>query len=216
LEIQLPRPRPILTATPIRLRTLVPVVLIACAGVQAAPPQHAVVLFVAGTVTATTRSAPSEAVKRGGAWQRGQVLRAAGDGRAQVRFPDGTLLSVSPGAHVRLDEFRYDGKGGAADVASFSVLRGQARIMAGAQRTAGSALRIGTPAAAMEAGTAEVAVAVSAGSVQVRVGRGRVELRNDSGRVSVGAGQRALVKDRATPPMLIGTIVPAPITPPAR
>jgi hypothetical protein len=205
-----------LTAKSIRLGTLLGVLLGACSGTQAAPGDGARVLFVAGTVTATTRAGTSEVLERGGAWRQGQVLRAARDGRAQVRFPDGTLLSVSPGAHVRLDEFRYDGKGGRADLASFSVLRGSARIMAGTQRTARSALRIGTPAAVMEAGTAEVAVAVSGSSVQVRVGRGQVELHNDAGRLSAGAGQRAFVKDRATPPMLMGTIVPAPITPPAR
>jgi hypothetical protein len=209
-------PHPTLIAKSIRLGTLLGVLLGACSGTQAAPGDGARVLFVAGTVTATTRAGTSEVLERGGAWRQGQVLRAARDGRAQVRFPDGTLLSVSPGAHVRLDEFRYDGKGGRADLASFSVLRGSARIMAGTQRTARSALRIGTPAAVMEAGTAEVAVAVSGGSVQVRVGRGQVELRNDAGRLSAGAGQRAFVKDRATPPMLMGTIVPAPITPPAR
>jgi ferric-dicitrate binding protein FerR (iron transport regulator) len=190
-------------------------VLVACSTTEAAPTEHATILFLTGTVTATTRAGTSEAVKRGGAWRPGQVLRAGRDGRAQARFSDGTLVSLSPGAHVRLDEFRYDGKGARTDLASFSVLRGSARIMAGAHRSAGSALRISTPAAAMESAAVELAVAVSGTSVQVSVGRGHVELRNDAGRLGVGTGQRAFVKDRATVPMLTGTIVPAPITPPA-
>jgi hypothetical protein len=87
--------------------------------------------------------------------------------------------------------------------------------MAGQARSPGSELRIATPAAVLSTSDAELQVA-SADAVQVSVGRGQVLVRNDGGRLVVGGGQRAFIKDRATAPILRGTIVPAPVTPAAR
>jgi ferric-dicitrate binding protein FerR (iron transport regulator) len=143
------------------------------------------------------------------------VLRAGRDGRAQIQLSDGTLVSLSADSDIRLDAYRHDGTGGAPDLAAFTIFRGSARLLAGGKRSAGSSLRIGTPAALLTAQSAELLVTVGRG-MQASVGGGQVEVRNDAGRLTLGPGQRAFVKDRATPPILVGTIVPAPVTPATR
>lgn len=184
--------------------------------VYAAPSDWPTILFTSGTVTLTS-GGTAQRLRKDSVWRAGEVLRASADGRAQLRFPDGTLLSISPGAHVRLDGFRYDGQTGTADLAAFTVFRGSARFMAGSLRTQGSALRISTPVAALASPGGELMVTVATpGGTQVSVGAGQADLRNDAGRLALVAGQRAFVRDRGTPPVTVGTIVPAPVTPTPR
>ena len=193
-------------------RASIAFLLTAACTATAAGTDSATILFLSGPVILTTPNGETTAVKRSTSWRPNQLLRTGTTGRAQLRFPDGTLVSVSPGSDVRLDAFRYDGRGGASDLAAFTVFRGSVRFLTGADRSAGSMLRIATAAAALAAPDGELAVTAAA-ALQVSVGRGQVELRNDAGRLVAGEGQRVYVKDRATPPILVGTIVPAPMTP---
>ena len=181
-----------------------------------AQPPPATLLFLAGPVTAFSKNSGAELLARGNAWREGVVLRTGNGGRAQAQFTDGTAVSLSPGSDVRLDAYRYDGAAGAQDSAAFTVYRGSVRFLAGTRRTAGSTLRIATPCAALSTAGGELLVEAAGGSIQVSVGNGQLELRNDGGRLLAGAGQRIFVKDRATAPILIGTIVPAPISPAVR
>jgi hypothetical protein len=48
------------------------------------------------------------------------------------------------------------------------------------------------------------------------VGTGRVDVRNDGGTLSATQGHRVLVRDRRTPPAVVGTLLPYPILPEAR
>jgi ferric-dicitrate binding protein FerR (iron transport regulator) len=142
----------------------------------------------------------------------GDLLRT-GHGQVQVRFPDGTYVSLGPDSDLRVDAYRYSGQPGARDAAFFTLYRGVVRFLTGAVASGvDGRFRLNTAFGTLHADAAEFSVR-AAQNLQVSVGAGQVHIRNQAGALQVGAGQRGLVAEPSAPPLLIGTIVPAPVTP---
>ena len=47
-----------------------------------------------------------------------------GDGRAQIRFTDGSLVSLRPNSQFRIDEYNYPGAPDGTEKGFFSLLKG--------------------------------------------------------------------------------------------
>jgi hypothetical protein len=183
--------------------------VLSSSGAQSAPPDSPAVLFISGTVNIIAPSGRTQRMTLITVWHTGEVLRTSEDGRAQLRFSNGTLLSLAPRTHARLDAYRrYNGSGALGEM-RLTVFRGSARL------ASSDALRISTPAAALTSPGAEVLVEVAMPrGIRVAVGAGRAELQNDAGRLPLEAGQRAFVQNRASAPVPAGTINPAPVSSP--
>jgi hypothetical protein len=187
--------------------------LMACAAPAGARSDVATVVFSSGQSNLTTSEGRTTRVRKGQALAAGQLVRTGASGQVQLRFRDGTYVSLQPSTDLRLDTYRYHSGPEAGERADFTLYRGSARFMAGAiGKLAGSRFRVATPVAALELHGAEV-VATLAQDLRVAVGGGTVDVRNDGGALSARSGQRVQVRDRHTAPVLIGSLVPQPVLP---
>ena len=170
------------------------------------------VVFSSGHATLVDKGSSTAPLAKGRRVGPGDLLRTR-EGQVQVRFPDGTYASILPGSDLRIDAYRYSAQPGARNTAFFTLFRGSVRFMTGAiaQAREGS-FRLNTPFATLHAQTAEFSARAAEG-LQVSVGAGSAQVRNQVGALRLAAGQRGFVHDANAPPILVGTIVPAPVTP---
>lgn len=170
------------------------------------------VVFSSGPATLIDRDDKSIAVSKDQVVGPGDLLRTR-QGQIQLRFPDGTHVSLGPESDLRVDAYRYSGQPGARDAAFFTLYRGAVRFLTGAIASAvDGRFRLNTAFGTLQAGAAEFSVR-AAQNLQVSVGTGQIQIRNQMGVLQVGAGQRGLVPEPGAAPLLIGTIVPAPVPP---
>jgi hypothetical protein len=182
-------------------------------GSSAAGADYGTAVFVTGPVILVQSSGQSAALAKGTQVKAGDLLRLGPSGRAQIRFRDGTFLSLTPGAELRIEGYRSGGDAKGKEAAFFTLFHGAARFLAGAiGPTPGSRFRVTTPMAAIDVAVGGFVAIVGKG-LQVNVGAGRIILRNDAGTLTVVAGQRAYVAERNTPPYLVGTAIPERIAP---
>ncbi len=116
--------------------------------------------------------------------------------RAELQFPDGTLLRIDRDTEVSFDDFAAR-DGGTSVVALAS---GQVQLLIGNAR-GGDGLRIDTPSASIyPLDASSVRVDVEAGdAVRVSVASGRVEVAAERGSVVVVSGERTAVVPGAAP-----------------
>lgn len=97
----------------------------------AAASSDALLLMVTGDVR-VLRSARDwtsmHPVARGDALQSGDTVVTGDDGRAQLRFSDGALVTLQPRSRFRIEEYRFDSEG---QRGFFSLLRGALRTTTG-------------------------------------------------------------------------------------
>src|SRR6266403_376257 len=96
-----------------------------------------------GSGTLTRACGTAVQVKVGDPVCQGDVIETAADGRAGIRFIDGTTFNLSGGARMVLDEFVCDANG-TSHSALFGVSRGTFSFIAGQMAKTGR-LRIDTP-----------------------------------------------------------------------
>lgn len=170
------------------------------------------VVFSNGPATLIDHDDKTVAVTKDQPVAPGDLLRT-GQAQVQLRFPDGTYVSLGPDSDLRVDAYRYSGQPEARDAAFFTLYRGVVRFQTGAIASGMEGrFRLNTAFGTLHAGAAGFSVR-AARNLQVSVGAGQVQIRNQAGALQVGAGQRGLVAQPSAPPVLIGTIVPAPVTP---
>src|SRR5690606_23668999 len=93
-----------------------------------------VVIALVGSVIAqrtdSVGAAPTtRALSVGSELSQGDLVRTGKDGRTQIRFSDGGLVSLQPGTDFRIDEYRFDA---VTERSFFSLLRGALRSATGA------------------------------------------------------------------------------------
>jgi hypothetical protein len=188
-------------------------VLIAASGatIPAVRADDATIVFASGDATLIAHGGQSARPAKGQLVAPGTLLRT-GQGQIQLRFPDGSYASITPGSDLRIDAYRYSTQPGARNTAFFTLYRGGVRFITGAAAQADGRFRLNTPFATLHAAAAEFS-ALSGEGLRISVGAGTAQLRNQAGALQLTAGQRGFVLNPNTPPMLVGTIVPAPVTP---
>jgi hypothetical protein len=140
----------------------------------------------------------------------GDLVATGGQGRAQLRFSDGAVVSMQPGTQFRIDEYQFDAS---RQRGFYSLLRGAIRTSSGAiGKRHRDDYRLRTPTATVGIrGTlysAEQTVCdpiCSPGpreGLRVAVVEGRIAVRSEVAEIEVGAGQSAVVESPASTPRL--------------
>jgi hypothetical protein len=170
-------------------------------------------IFVVGAASVVESSGKAHTLVKGTRVHSGDRIATAPGARVQLRFADGTFISLHPESELGIDAYRFGGEAAGRETAFFTLYRGSARFATGRIGPApGSRFRTSTPSARLDVEHGEF-VAIAGHGLQVMVGGGIVSLRNDGGALNVQAGQRAFVPSRTISPYLVGTAIPYRIAP---
>ena len=96
----------------------------------AASAEAARVTFSHGPVAATAADGARRALARGAEIDAGDTI-STGRGRAQLRFTDGSFVSLKPNTDFRVDEYAFKGGNDTNERGFFSLLRGGLRTITG-------------------------------------------------------------------------------------
>lgn len=156
--------------------------------------------FVSGKVTA--KSAQTRNLSKGASIYSKDVVETGADGRVQMRFTDGGLVSLMPNSIFAVDEYRHDAQQEDGTLV-FSLMKGGLRTVTGAIGKKDKAnYKLQTPVGTLGIRGTEFVVVLNGPDVmQVHVGVGAVFISNDYGGLGVPAGQSARM-ERGRPPVL--------------
>ena len=169
--------------------------------------------FVSGGVTASTADGRSRPLARGADVMVGETISTQ-EGRAQMRFSDGALVSLQPQTQFRVDNYVFEGRGTQQESAVMSLLRGGLRTITGlVGKTNRNGYRLQTATATVGIRGTEFNVAYdAAGSVTMFIAGGAIAVTNESGTTVVPGGQSVVVASNKSTPQ---TSNEKPFLPPA-
>ncbi len=160
--------------------------------------------FAVGTVQAVAAGGAQRPLSKGAEISAGETIRTGDDGRAQLRFADGALMSLQPRTEFRIDAYTYASKGEGEDKGFFNLLKGGLRTITGLiGRSNRDAYRVTTQVATIGIrGTEYSAGYTNANNdaLVVHTGEGRIEVCNAGGCVLIAGGESALVGGSKQPP----------------
>ncbi len=182
-------------------------------------PLHAVaetaarVEFTSGDVRALAADGSSRVLARGAQVGSGDTVDT-GSGRAQMRFTDGSLVSLQPQTQFRIDQYAFAGKP-AEDRGFFSLIKGGLRTITGLVGKGNrSNYKLTTSVATIGIRGTQFSV-VYGNSINVTTGEGAVDVCNGAGCLTVSDGQSAYVADQNTPPVITEVKTDLPPPPPS-
>src|SRR6478736_632866 len=165
--------------------------------------------FTTTGVTVSGRDGQTRPLARGAELDSGDTVRTSPEGRAQLRFTDGSYVSLQPNTDFAISEYKYEGKND--DRGFFGLVRGAMRTVTGAVgRVNRNSYRITTPTATVGIrGTGGVIQVQNDGSTLVIGTSGIWSLTNPSGSIDIPAGVSGLApKEPGSPPKETSTTPP--------
>lgn len=142
----------------------------------------------------------------GMAMESGETLLTQ-DGRAQVKFTDGGIISLQPASELKITDYRFKDAGKTGDSAIFGFIKGGLRAITGAiGRVDRHAYRMDSVVAFLGIrGTEFKAILCDKNckepdGLYVQTGEGVVSVKNAFGEVEIGRGQTAYVPSPNEPP----------------
>ena len=159
--------------------------------------------FVQGVVTIKKDGIENKIIARvGDSISSGNVLETRKNSRAQVVLTDDSVINLSSGAALRVNQYAFEKKNDRR-TAIIKVLEGKARFIVYKQRSKESSFKVETSHALISAGTGDFIAEVSDKETEVAVLDGGVSVSNSFyltvGKVWIGANQKIVVKEK-TPP----------------
>jgi len=147
--------------------------------------------FSSGQVMAVSTSGGQRAVTKGAEIANGEAVVTGTEGRAQLRFSDGAMISLQPGTEFKIDNYQFSGKGGDEERGFFSLIKGGMRTITGLiGRSNRGNYKVTTSVATIGIrGTEYTAGYASDNEVLVHTGEGLVEVCTGAGCVVLGAGE---------------------------
>ena len=194
------------------MRVFVLAVALAAAGRTEAADVGRVVL-AAGDASAV-RGGQVVKLAFGAAVQDKDLLRTGAATNLQVRFQDDSFVSMRENSELRIDEFRFSGKGDGGDSAVFGLVKGGFRALTGLiGRVHNDEYKMVTPTATIGIRGTDYAATLCAGDCRNadgspakdglygRVigqshGTNRIEVSNDADRKLLGSNENFFVNDR--------------------
>jgi len=152
------------------------------------------------------RDGQARPLAKGAELDSGDTVRTNANGRAQIRFSDGSYVSLQPNTDFAINEYKFDGKDD--DRGFFGLLRGAMRTVTGAVgKVNRNSYRITTPTATVGIrGTGGVIQVLNDGSTLVIGTSGIWSLTNPAGSIDIPAGLSGLApKEPNTPPTQTNT-----------
>jgi hypothetical protein len=156
--------------------------------------------FTTPGVTVAGRDGQARPLAKGTELDSGDTVRT-NDGRAQIRFTDGSYVSLQPNTDFAISDYKYDGKDD--DRGFFGLVKGAMRTVTGAVgRTSRNSYRITTPTATVGIrGTGGVVQVLPSGATLVIGTSGIWSLTNPAGSIDIPAGVSGLAPTQPnTPP----------------
>lgn len=169
--------------------------------------------FTAGEVRALSADGSSRTLARGAQVGSGDTVDT-GSGRAQMRFTDGSLVSLQPQTQFRIDQYAFAGKP-SEDRGFFNLIKGGLRTITGLVGKGNrSNYKLTTSVATIGIRGTEFSVAYG-NSINLTTGDGAVDLCNAGGCLTVADGQSAYVADSNTLPIIVEVKTDLPPPPPS-
>ena len=167
----------------------------------------ATVVFASGTAQIVAKDGQSRTVTRGAELKAGETIETD-DGRAQLRFVDGAMMSLQPSTRFRIDEFRFAERAGQAspeDRGVFSLIKGGFRTLTGLiGKARREQYKVDAVVATIGIRGTDYAAKLGGSGLVVTTHGGSVEVCNDGGCAVVEVGQTVNVVDKVTAPRLDG------------
>lgn len=163
-----------------------------------AATEAAVILFSNGTVTKVS-AADKQSLAKGDHLTAGDTVNTGHDGRVQMRFTDGGLVSLMPNSSFAVDRYNQpDGQDGGS--LSFRLVKGGLRTLTGSigQKNHDN-YELKTDVATLGIRGTEFVVVIDGDAMRVQVSEGMVSLQNPLGDLMVPAGQNAVVFPQQAP-----------------
>ena len=167
----------------------------------------ATVVFSSGAVQIVARDGQARAAACGAELNAGETIETD-DGRAQLRFVDGAMMSLQPSTRFRIDEFRFTERAGQAspeDRGIFSLIKGGFRTLTGLiGKARREQYKVDAVVATIGIRGTDYAAKLGESGLAVTTHGGSVEVCNDGGCAVAEAGQTVNVVDKVTAPRLEG------------
>ncbi|PTQ88882.1 FecR domain-containing protein [Agitococcus lubricus] len=155
--------------------------------------------FVSGEVSAVASDGSRRSLAKGDLVNSGERLET-GKGRLQIRFTDGSFLSLQPNTVFGLESYSYAKDKPEQGSLLFNFVRGGMRTVSGAIGKINRAnYKVKTPVATIGIRGTGYAGTMSNGVLVVSVNKGIVNLTNDFGSSNVSAGQTFQTQDGKAP-----------------
>ena len=158
--------------------------------------------FSTGSVTALSLSGIQRPLGKGAEVVNGDTVRTGGNGRAQLRFSDGALISLQPHTEFRVDDYQYSGKIDGQEKGFFSLLKGGLRTITGwVRRTNRENYKVSTSVATIGIRGTEYSAGLnpSGSELNVSTGEGLVEVCNTNGCLLLASGESGFVQGANAP-----------------
>lgn len=151
--------------------------------------------FAIGNVLAVAPGGAQRPLAKGGEVFSGEIVRTGADGRAQLRFNDGAMVSLQPQTDFRLDNYHFVGQQDGQEKGLFSLLRGGLRTITGLiGRTNQSSYKVSTAVATIGIRGTEYTISyLDADTIALSTGEGSIEVCNRAGCVILSSGDSAIV-----------------------
>lgn len=167
-----------------------------------------VVILVSGDVTAIDLNNKTRFLKRRSKFYVGDIVHVAVQGRAQLRFLDGTLVSLDENTQIKIDDFSFSKENHAENKNFFTLIKGGLRTITGAiGKTYPDAHAVNTPVATIGVRGTQYSVHFDE-RLSVGVYKGDVTITNEMGSLDIGAHGNfdyALVYDESSAP--VGSLI---------
>lgn len=154
--------------------------------------------FATGNVMAVSSAGPRP-LTRGAELNTGETINT-GDGRAQLRFADGAMMSLQPNTEFRIDDYNFSGKNDGSEKGFFSLLRGGLRTISGyIGKGNRDAYKVTTSVATIGIRGTEWSGNLTPGTnpedtrLDLGTGEGAIEVCNAGGCIVVASGESAVV-----------------------
>lgn len=161
-------------------------------------PAPATVVAVSGQARVSLPGGAERALQAGEQLRAGALLSTAADSSATLRFADGSLLVLQPGARLVLDTVSVYAGGGMADT-RLRLQQGRVEIGANPRRMPGSRLQVITPSAVAAVRGTRFRVAADADATREETLEGAVGLAAAGQQVMVADGQGSLAQTGQPP-----------------
>lgn len=151
--------------------------------------------FAVGDVQAVTPAGASRTLAKGARIVSGETIRTK-DGRAQLRFDDGAIVSLQPDSEFRIDNYQFSGQPDGKERGFFSLLKGGLRTLTGlVGRANKDNYKVTTSVATVGIrGTEYTLTYLGEESIAIATGEGSIEVCNGGGCAILVSGDSAIIE----------------------
>lgn len=155
--------------------------------------------FSSGEVTATAAGGKPRPLQKGAEVFSGDTIKT-GNGRVQIRYTDGGLISLQRDTQFRIDDYNFNGKADGSEKGIFSLIKGGLRSITGLiGRVNKKNYRVETPVAYIGVRGTEFFAQLT-NVLVLTCGQGICVLTNQNGELILNAGECGKATDALTGP----------------